>query len=245
MKIIKLSMTRLYLLQGEKGRWTLIDTGYSHEYGSFLTQLRKRGIPPEEIDYLFLTHHHDDHSGFLAQLIENRPEIRIIARREAEPLLAVGHNSTANGGSLLNRRISALFKVKRLITPAWDLCFPPVRLRSQDIRLGEDRTDLRDVLGFQAEAVYTPGHSSDSQSLLLPEGLLFCGDMTARFLNFAGAKYCTLFNEDIEQVYRTWGSVLKLGVRRLYPAHGRDFSSLRLEQHMQAHSPASVVPFPD
>lgn len=245
MKTIKLSMTRLYLLQGEKGRWTLIDTGYRHEYVSFLKQLGKQGLRLEEIDYLFLTHHHDDHAGFIAQLIENRPEIRIIARREAEPLLALGCNNTANGGTLLNRRIAALFRLKRLITPAWDLCFPPVKLRPGDIRLSDDRTDLRDVLGFEAEAVYTPGHSSDSQSLLLPEGELFCGDMAAHFLNYAGAKYCTLFNEDIEEVYRTWRSVLKLGVLRLYPAHGRDFSFRRLEHHMQAHSAARVVPFPE
>ncbi|MFO7730790.1 MAG: hypothetical protein R6V86_08495, partial [Spirochaetia bacterium] len=87
-------------------------------------------------------------------------------------------------------------------------------------------------------------HSSDSQSLLLPEGALFCGDMAARFLNFAGAKYCTLFNEDIEQVYRSWQSVLKLGVHRLFPAHGSDFSARTLEQHMHAHHPAEGVPFP-
>lgn len=241
MKIIKLSMTRLYLLRGENGDYTLIDTGYNKEYEKFRRALARTGLQLEQIKHLFLTHHHDDHAGFAAQLIEDRPSIRVIARAEAEPLLAAGHNNTSNGATLLNRRIKALYNLKRRLSPEWDLSFPPVILRPQDVRLQSDRSDLSKLLGFQAEAVYTPGHTADSQSLLLPEGTLFCGDLAARFLNFAGAHYCTLFNEDIEQVYRSWRSVLKLGVRRIYPAHGRNFSARRLEQHMQAHSPATVV----
>jgi len=242
MKIIKLSMTRLYLLQGEGGIYTLIDTGYKNEYKRFRRELDRNGLQIEQIKYLFLTHHHDDHAGFAARLLDENPAVIIITRAEAEPLLAAGHNNTSTGGTLLNRRIRALYHLKRRMSPKWDLSFPPLTLRPQDIRLGKERSDLSELLGFQAEAVYTPGHTSDSQSLLLPEGTLFCGDMAARFLNFAGAQYCTLFNEDIEQVYRSWRSVLKLGVRRIYPAHGCTFSTRRLEQHMQAHSPASVVP---
>jgi glyoxylase-like metal-dependent hydrolase (beta-lactamase superfamily II) len=244
MTTIALSMTRLYLLQGSDGRYTLIDTGYEHEWERFLRQLHRRGIDPGNIVRLFLTHHHDDHAGFAARLLREHPAITVVARAEAEPLLAAGRNNTANGGSLLNRRIRALFELKRKLSPDWNLSFPPVALRPHDLRLDAERTDLSGVLGFEAEALYTPGHSSDSQSLLLPDGSLFCGDMAARFLDFAGARHCTLFNEDIEGVYRSWRRVLELGAGRIYPAHGRSFDAERLKRHMGAHSPDSVVHFP-
>jgi len=244
MKIIKLSMTRLYVLPGSNSRYTLIDTGYEGEYEQFLRKLEGAGLKIEDIGHLFLTHHHDDHAGFAARLVEARPQITVIARAEAEPLLAAGHNNTSNGGTLLNRRIRALYHLKRSVSPDWDLSFPSVTLRPQDIRLSEERRDLSSALSCEAQAVYTPGHTSDSQSLLLPDGTLFCGDLAARFLNFAGAKYCTLFNENIEQVYQSWRTVLKLGARRVYPAHGADFDADSLKKHMDFHNRNSVVPFP-
>jgi glyoxylase-like metal-dependent hydrolase (beta-lactamase superfamily II) len=244
MNVIKLSMTRLYLLEGGDGQITLIDTGYRKEYELFRRKLAHSGLHIEDINYLFLTHHHDDHAGFAARLMEDNPKIIIIARTEAEALLAAGHNNTSNGGFLLNRRIKALFNLKRHVSPEWDLSFPPVIMRPQDIRLSAERSDLSEKLGFAAQAVYTPGHTSDSQSLLLPDGTLFCGDMAARFLNFAGARYCTLFNENIEQVYQSWQTVLKLGTRRVYPAHGKSFSSETLRKHIDSHNKSSVVPYP-
>ena len=243
MRMIKLSMTRLYLLQSKGGNYTLIDTGYEHEYEPFLRKISRHGIGIEQIRQLFLTHHHDDHTGFAARLLAEHPDITVILRSEAEPLLAAGRNNTSNGGTLLNRRIRALYRLKRKLNPGWDLSFPPVTLRPNGMRLEAEQYDLGDILGFEAKAVYTPGHTCDSQSLLLPDGSLFCGDMAARFLNFAGARYCTLFNEDIETVYRSWRKVLELGARRIYPAHGRSFSADELKRHIYAHSPLSAVPF--
>ncbi len=113
MKTIQLSMTRLYLLPEKSGSYTLIDTGYAHEYDLFLKKLSRRGIETEQIAHLFLTHHHDDHAGFLAKLLCEHPRITVIARAEAESLLAAGKNTTSFGGSLLNKRIRALFKLKQ------------------------------------------------------------------------------------------------------------------------------------
>ena len=89
-------------------------------------------------------------------------------------------------GALLNRRITALFKLKRIFTLRWNLIFPPIPLRPYDIRIEDERSDLREVLGFEAEAIYIPGHSSDSQALLLTNVSALCGDMAPHFLKFAG-----------------------------------------------------------
>jgi len=138
----------------------LVDTGYNKEYERFRRALARTGLHIEQIKYLFLTHHHDDHAGFVARLLEEHPGIIVIARAEAVPLLAAGHNNTSNGGTLLNRRIKALYNLKRRLSPDWNLSFPPVMLRPQDLRLKAKRYDLSELLGFQAEAVYTPAHNT-------------------------------------------------------------------------------------
>lgn len=45
--------------------WVMIDTGYENSYASVLKKLQKLLIQLEDIHYIFLTHAHDDHVGFL------------------------------------------------------------------------------------------------------------------------------------------------------------------------------------
>jgi len=40
-------------------------TGYDRDYPAYRKGLQKAGLKIEEVKYLFLTHHHDDHAGFL------------------------------------------------------------------------------------------------------------------------------------------------------------------------------------
>ena len=47
--------------------WVMVDTGYENSYKQVLKKLRKLAIKPEDIRYIFLTHAHDDHAGFLEE----------------------------------------------------------------------------------------------------------------------------------------------------------------------------------
>ncbi len=38
----------------------------------------KQGIAFSEIKYIFLTHAHDDHAGFLNELLSKYPELKVI-----------------------------------------------------------------------------------------------------------------------------------------------------------------------
>ena len=49
----------------------------------FFKLLAKQGVKPEEIRFLFLTHHHDDHSGLINDLASIDPEIRLIMHAES------------------------------------------------------------------------------------------------------------------------------------------------------------------
>lgn len=231
-----------YLVKIPDG-FLLFDTGYEKDYTNFKKKLQSLSIDTQKIKYVVLSHHHDDHSGYLNKLTSENPAIQIIAHKNAVPLLAAGKNNTGNGGGIVNAAIYALFRIKKIITPDWTLTFPPFALRPSDILIKDDRVVLSSIIGINAEVIFTPGHSSDSISLLVDQDYLLCGDLSSNFLNWAGAKNLTLFNEDLAEVYKSWGKLLELKVKYILPTHGVPFSINRLNQNMYKYKQADVVRF--
>ena len=239
---LKQEQTASYLFEGAGG-FLQVDTGYAGDYEAYRRSLEKHGIAPADVRYLLLTHHHDDHAGYLNELTRDNPDIRIIAHAGSRALLAQGRNDTSNGGGLLNRRIYALFRLKQILTPGWDLTFEPFELRDRDIAFEGRSMRLPEETGLDGLVLHTPGHTSDSVSLLFDDGRLFCGDLAANFLNWAGAHHATLFNENMEELYASWRAVLEAGARRIYPAHGAPFDATVLEREMGRHRSEDLVRF--
>jgi glyoxylase-like metal-dependent hydrolase (beta-lactamase superfamily II) len=61
---IPLSISTAYLIPCQGG-FLQIDTGYDRDYGHYRKQLERAGIQLSDVKYIVLTHHHDDHAGFL------------------------------------------------------------------------------------------------------------------------------------------------------------------------------------
>jgi hydroxyacylglutathione hydrolase len=57
----------------ERGRAAIIDTGTSHAAERVLAALAARGVPPEAVDYVILSHVHLDHAGGAGQLMARCP----------------------------------------------------------------------------------------------------------------------------------------------------------------------------
>ena len=62
LKTIKLSKTNCYLFSLEQG-YLLVDCGYEKDEELFIARLKSLSVDIDDIKYLLLTHHHDDHSG--------------------------------------------------------------------------------------------------------------------------------------------------------------------------------------
>ena len=88
-----------YLIPSEAGR-ILIDTGYAGGFAHFRKMLEKNGVRQEEIKYVFLTHAHDDHAGFLNEVLA-ATGADVILHPGAVEGLKRGQNSFEGGCSSL------------------------------------------------------------------------------------------------------------------------------------------------
>ena len=68
--------TAIHLLV-EEGRAAVIDTGTSHAVPRVLAALAAKGVAPEAVDYVILTHVHLDHAGGAGQLMARFPNARL------------------------------------------------------------------------------------------------------------------------------------------------------------------------
>lgn len=228
--------TNCYLLAAEGG-YLLIDTGYEWEYRTFRDRLAAAGVGVDEIEYLLLTHHHDDHVGFANELLDG---VTVIAHESADELLRAGENDRSGGG-LLNRRVYYLAKLRSWVTPEWDLTFPPVALRDDDLLVdGDDDRILRER-GVDGTILHTPGHTPDSISVLLDDGTLFCGDAAMSRPLWAGIRYHTIFITDLDRYYESWRTIIESGAETIYPAHGEPFDVERLRENLGAYSDDALI----
>ena len=133
-KTIRLSKTNCYLLSIDNG-YLLVDTGYAEDKIKFFKELSKLQIEPIQIKFLFLTHHHDDHSGLINDLIEQNPDIRIILNQDSVKLLKNGINTRDYGGAWCCKRMKQAAEFYRTIKKKWTLSFPPYFVRDSDIIL--------------------------------------------------------------------------------------------------------------
>ena len=74
----------------EGGRAAIIDTGVNSSVPLVLEALRGKGLRPEQVDYVILTHIHLDHAGGAGRLLSHLPNARLTvhprgARHMADP----------------------------------------------------------------------------------------------------------------------------------------------------------------
>lgn len=211
-----------------KHGYVMIDTGYENTYPAFVRRLSKLGVRVSDIQYVFLTHAHDDHAGFLRELLEQAPHIRVVASQKAVPSLCKGQNSFVGGCS--SRLALGFCHVMKLLGRG-EHKFPSIHQRLLERFLlvtEEDRATAEAVLG--GEILFTPGHTADSITLGLPDGSLFCGD--AAMNGFPSLHHITIWVENKEDYENTWQKIISSGPKMIYPAHGSPFLTKALEKEM-------------
>lgn len=213
-------MNSSFLLKYSDG-YLLIDTSFPNEYEKLKEKINSIPVEISDINYILLTHYHNDHSGSAA-ILRDEANARIIAHENALPWLAKGDGTAL--GSWVNMRINILFSIVEFFSrDVKDTTFPPVSMKDDDIIIsGDDDQILRDI-GIPGKILCTPGHSNDSISVVLDDGRVFIGDLSVDFPKFLGTYYRPALIEDMTQVLESWKKIVDAGAKKIYPAHGPSF----------------------
>ena len=214
-----------YLVSSDDG-WILIDTGYAGGFSHFQKMLTKSGVRPEEIKTVFLTHAHDDHAGFLNEVLD-ATEAQVILHPKAIEGLRRGQNSFEGGCSSM---LAWLFCQILALFGHGEHRYPPIKEEYLDrlIPLGSERFR---ALGYPYEVLETPGHTADHIALLAGD-VLFCGD--AAMNGFPSRRRTTIWIENLQQYKRSWETILEKNPAIIYPAHGMPFKTKDLRKYLKA-----------
>ena len=206
--------------------YIMIDTGYEHSLKDVETKLNKKGIKLSDIKYVFLTHAHDDHAGFLNELLSKNTDLKVIMSNKSMPTLKRGQNSFEGGCSTLLAWIFC--KLMGLVGKA-EHRFPAIDDKYNDrfVEITEaNKAELEEIL--QGKILFTPGHTADSISLKV-DNVIFCGD--AAMNDFPSIKRLIIWIEDTADFEKSWEVLLAENADAIYPAHGRPFSTSDLAKY--------------
>lgn len=179
--------TNYYLVGINTGK-LLVDCGWPGTLSKFLAVLKRKDVSPEEIKYVLVTHFHPDHAG-LAQDLKNQGARLILMESQREYTGAMDELYASKG-----------------------LPFLPLTQEGNIPLAFADSRDFLAGLGLQGEILPTPGHSEDSVTLVLDEGLAFTGDLPPRFL----------VAEDDQVSQRSWNRLYQRKITRIFPGHGSE-----------------------
>ena len=222
-----------YLISSEAGL-ILIDTGYAGGFRHFMKMLKKNNIRPEEIRHVFLTHAHDDHAGFLNEVLE-ATNADVILHPKAIDGLRQGQNSFKGGCSSLT---AWLFCQVLALLGHGDHKYPSIKEEYMD-RLITINSERFNALDFPCEILETPGHTADHISLLMGDKL-FCGD--AAMNGFPSHRRTIIWIEDLKQYKDSWETIINNDPESIYPAHGKPFKTEDLKKYLKKLDEVKLYP---
>jgi glyoxylase-like metal-dependent hydrolase (beta-lactamase superfamily II) len=175
-----------YYVVEQNGTRLLIDVGWPGTLPELLASLKRKSISLGDLSYLCVTHYHPDHAG-LVQELKDKGLKHIV----------------------LEQQLAAIPQLKNYMKPTSGYVDILVH-DSIVLTAAQSRAWLKSI-GLQGEMVNTPGHSHDSISIVLDEGIAFTGDLLPPALANEG---------QAELIQQSWNRLRHLNVRTIYPGHG-------------------------
>lgn len=237
MKIINLGSTTNSYIFPVKSGYVLIDTGYENDYAAFCKRLRKNNIGLNDIAYVFLTHAHDDHAGFLNELLHHT-NAKVILHQKAVEGLHRGQNSFIGG---CPGKLALLFFKAMALVGKGEHRFPPIESQFENRYIIINDTDLTDLENeLSAKIIETPGHTVCSISLYLNDGILFCGDAVMNGL--PSLQRAAIWIGNLNNFCDSWKKIIALNPGKIYPGHGKPFPVSDLERFLPVVEKLELFP---
>ena len=149
-QLLKYGNTNTYYIKGTNGS-LLVDTDFAGTLDSFYKKIKELNIT--KIDYLLITHYHPDHMGIAQDILDMGTKLLVMDVQK--DYIHVSDNIFEKDKNSKFKKISS----------------EPIVLSTLESR------EFLKTLGIDGEIIYTPGHSDDSVSLVLDEGVAIVGDL--------------------------------------------------------------------
>jgi glyoxylase-like metal-dependent hydrolase (beta-lactamase superfamily II) len=198
----------------EGGHAAIIDTGTNHSVPLVLEAMRQKGLRPEQVDYVILTHIHLDHAGGAGRFMREFPNAKLTvhprgARHMADPSKLVAGTVAVYGEALTRRMYGDILPVpvERIIeTP-----------HASSIRLN----------GRELQFLDTPGHARHHVAILdTKSGHVFAGDvfgLSYREMDEGGRQFIVPTSSpvqfDPEPYHRSIDLILRLEPEAVFVTH--------------------------
>jgi endoribonuclease LACTB2 len=174
-----------YVVGGAKAR-LLVDVGMPGTLGKLRHHLGVKGLTFGDIRLLLCTHYHPDHAGIAQDVKQAGVQLLVLTEQRAGVPLLARYAKRRDGYRDIEIDDAAL------------------------LACAESRALLAQI-GIAGEVLHTPGHSDDSVSLVLDEGIAFTGDLPA----VIGSD-----EPPYDLVNQSWRVLRAHGVKQVYPGHG-------------------------
>ena len=227
-RTINLGGVNCYLVKTGQG-YILIDTGIFSKRAKLDQELEAAGCHPGNLNLILLTHGDTDHAENAAYL-RDKYGAKIALHAADVGMVERGDMSYARKAK--PDKIGLIFKVMIPLAPLF-FKTNAFQFFKPDFTVDEG-FDLAKY-GFTAKVLHLPGHSKGSIGVLTTDGVstnqpagpvVFCGDL---LYNFIGRPSCQLI-DDLTDFNASIEKLRSLGVKAVYPGHGKPFA---LEQFLK------------
>ncbi len=202
-------------LASRGGGYLIVDTGRRSSYRRLKRNLENHGVAYDSSPLLVLTHTHFDHAENAVALKKDYGAYIIVHEAEAD-FLRKGDSPLPRGTVFFTRIIMRLF------TP---LVQPRFRYDAARVDFAVSGSlELKDH-DFDISLLPVPGHSAGSLAVVIDNEIALVGDAMFGVLHWS---ILPPFGDDLFQMKKDWGKLLKTGCRLFLPGHGRAINRERL-----------------
>jgi glyoxylase-like metal-dependent hydrolase (beta-lactamase superfamily II) len=185
-----------------------VDTGLPNQLEALLSGIKSHGFSPKDINYIFVTHEHADHSGNVAPLLKINPDIKVYSHPACiKQLTDPAGELDKVRGILPKRMLDGLDGME------------PVPLSSINYLKDGDVFDLGNK--EKLRVIFSPGHQPSGIVILEEKNNgLFINDLIGNY--FADADFSlilTPINSNLDMTMKLLKKLVDMPISKLFLGH--------------------------